>query len=83
MGASIHAQDTNVMSSKTILFYGVSCNSVCPNFSFVDVSHVSTSMSRKNNMKKMVPSNPFSNQKNMRLPLLNFSGSIMDFDDNY
>ncbi len=45
MGVSIHAQDANVMSFGTISFSSVSSNSVCPNFSFVDVSHASTSMS--------------------------------------
>ncbi len=45
MGVSIHAQDTSVMSSRTISFSSISSNSVCPNFSFVDVSHASTSMS--------------------------------------
>ncbi len=78
----MHAQDANIMSFGTIPFFGVSSNNVCPNFSFVDVFHVSTSMSQENNMKRMVPSNPSSNQENMRLPLPTFGGSIMDFDNN-
>jgi hypothetical protein len=83
MEASIHAQDTNVMSFGTTPFSSVSSNNVCPNFSFVDVFHASTSMSQENNMKKMVPSDPSSDQENMHLPLPNFGGSIMDFDNNF
>jgi hypothetical protein len=60
MGSSIHVQDANVMSSKTTLHFSVSSNCVCPNFSFVDVSHASTSMSQESNMKIMVPFNPSS-----------------------
>jgi hypothetical protein len=82
MGASIHAQDANVMSFGTIPFL-FSSNNVCPNFNFVDVSHASTSMSQENNMKKMVPSDPSFDQENMHLPLPNFGGSLMDFDNNF
>lgn len=49
----------------------------------MDVYHVSTSMSQKKNMKKMVPSNSSFDQETMCMPLPNASGSAMDFDDNF
>lgn len=83
MGAFVLAQDANVMSSKIVPSYSVlSCN-VCPNFNYMDLSHVSTSMSQKTNMKKMVPSNSSFDQENMCMPLPNSSGSAMDFDNNF
>jgi hypothetical protein len=47
------------------------------------MSHVSTFMSHKKNMKKMVLSISSFDQKNMCMPLRNSSGSTMDFDDNF
>jgi hypothetical protein len=73
----------NVVHELPCLSYSVlSCN-VCPNFNYMDLSHVSTSMSQKTNMKKMVPSNSSFDQENMCMPLPNSSGSAMDFDNNF
>jgi hypothetical protein len=83
MGASIHVLDANVMSSKINPFPRVSSTNVCPNFSFVDVSHASTFKFQENNMKKMVPYDLSFDQENMHMPLPNFGGSILDFDDNF
>ncbi len=83
MGAFVLAQDANVMSSKIVPSYSVfSCN-VCPNFNYMDVSHVSTYMFQKKNMKKMVSSNSSFDQENMCMPLPNSSGFAMDLDDNF
>ncbi len=68
---------------KHFFFLGVFSNNVCPNFSFADVFHASTSMSQENNMKKVVPFDPSSDQENIHLPLPDFGGSIMEFYDNF
>jgi hypothetical protein len=49
----------------------------------MDVFHVSTSMSQKKNVKRMVPSISSFDQENICMPLPNSSGSTMDFDDNF
>jgi hypothetical protein len=40
-------------------------------------------MFQENNMKKVVPFDPSSDQENIHLPLPDFGGSIMEFYDNF
>jgi hypothetical protein len=83
MRAFVLAQDASVMSSRIVLSSSVFSYNVCPNFNSMDVSHVSTSMSQKKNMKKMVPFISSFDQENMCMPLPNSSGFAVDFDDNF
>ncbi len=56
---------------------------VCPSLNSMHVFHASTFMSQEKSMKKMVPFVPSFDQENMHLPLPYFSGSVMNFDDNF
>jgi hypothetical protein len=49
----------------------------------MDMIHASTFMSQEKSMKKMVASIPSFDQENMHLPLPYYSGSAMNFDDNF